>query len=126
MMRNDSKAILDDILSRWHSWSRGYSPLAVVAVDPMFRGEISRSGWDTSDDIIDAQLNGKIMEAVEFQVGEMKDPYRSAIHITARNCATGRSVWSSPRLPTDPLERGAIVVAARDQLTQRLMAAGVM
>lgn len=125
-MQNDSKAILDDILSRWHSHCKGYSPLPVIGVDPIFRGEITRSGWDSADDIMDAQLNRKIMDAVDFQVSEMKDPYRAAIHITARNCSTGRSVWLSPRLPADPLARGVIVVEARSQLTRRLMSVGVM
>ena len=126
MMRDDSKSILDDILSRWHSFCRGYSALAVVAVDPMFRGEISRSGWDSADDIMDAAINIKIMEAVDFQVSEMKDPYRTAIYFNARNCATGKSVWFSPRLPVDPLERGKIVIEARSQLIDRLMSAGVI
>ena len=125
-MRDDSKAILDDVLARWHQWARGYSPLAVVQVDPAFRGEISRSGWDSQDDINDAEINGKIMEAVDFQVSEMTEPHRSAIYENARNCVTGHSVWKSPRLPVDPLERGIIVMKARNMLMRRLMAAGAM
>jgi len=66
------------------------------------------------------------MEAMDFHVYEMEDPYRSAILILARNCYTGRSVWLSPRLPKDPLDRAQIVGQARTMLTRRLMAAGVM
>ena len=126
MMHNDSKAILDDILSCWHAHCKGYSPLDVVAVDPMFRGEINRSGWDSADDILDAQINSKIMKSVDFQVSEMKDPHRSAIYVTARNLHAGNSVWCSPRLPADPMERAVIVGEARQQITVRLMACGVM
>ena len=125
-MHNDSKAILDDILGRWHAYCKGYSAMAVVGVDPMFRGEINRSGWDSSDDIMDAAINKKIMEAVDFQVSEMIDPYRTAIHMAARNCYTGVSVWRSPRLPSDPLERGVIVGDARAKLTTRLINVGVI
>ena len=125
-MKDDSKAILDDILSRWHAHCKGYSPLDVVGVDPLFRDKISRSGWDSSDDILDAQINGKIMDAVEFQVSEMKEPHRSAIYLTARNLHTGNSVWNSPRLPTDPMERAGIVVDARVMLIKRLVFCGVM
>ena len=125
-MRDDSKAIFDDVLARWHLWARGYSPLAVVQVDPAFRGEISRSGWDSQDDINDAEINCKIMEAVDFQVSEMLDPHRTAIYFNARNCATGRSVWTSPRLPNDSIERGVIVMEARNQLMSRLISAGVL
>ena len=125
-MRDDSKAIFDDVLARWHCWARGYSPLALVQVDPAFRGEISRSGWDSQDDINDAEINGKIMEAVDFNVDQLEEPFRSAIYILARNCYTGRSVWSSPRLPADPLERGVIVMEARNKLMRRLISAGVL
>ena len=126
MMRDDSKAIFDDVLARWHLWARGYSPLAVVQVDPAFRGEISRSGWDSQDDINDAEINSKTMEAVDFQVSEMIEPHRSAIYENARNCVTGNSVWKSPRLPADPLERGVILMEARNQLMRRLIFAGVL
>ena len=100
--------------------------MAVIAVDPMFRGEVNRSGWDSSDDILDAQINAKIMESVDFEVSEMKEPHRSAIYVTARNLHAGNSVWRSPRLPADPMERAVIVGEARQQITTRLMACGVM
>jgi hypothetical protein len=125
-MIDESRAILDDILSRWHAHCRGYSVLDVVGVDPLFRDKICRSGWDSSDDILDAQINGKIMDAVEFQVGEMKEPHRSAIHVIARNLYAGNSVWSSPRLPIDPTARAVVMGEARQQITARLMACGVM
>lgn len=126
MMQDDSKAILDDILSRWHSWAKGYSPVPVCGADPMFRNNKSPNQWDTVDEVIDEQITSKIMQAVDFQVGEMKDPYRSAIYILARNCATGRNVWLSPRLPADLMARTAIVQEARLQLTKRLMNVGVI
>lgn len=126
MMQDDSKAILDDILSRWHSWAKGYSPVPVCGADPMFRNNKSPNQWDTVDEVIDEQITSKIMQAVDFQVGEMKDPYRSSIYILARNCATGRNVWLSPRLPKELMARTAIVQEARSQLTRRLMNVGVM
>lgn len=126
MMHNDSKAILEDILARWHSHCKGYSAVPVCGADPMFRNAKSRSGWDSADDVMDAQINAKIMKAVDFQVGEMKEPHRSAVYELARNLHSGVSVWKSPRLPRDPLERGVIVVEARQQITKRLMAAGII
>ena len=123
-MHNDSKAILDDILGRWHAWAKGYSAVPVCSADPMFRDAKSRGGWDSADDVLDAAINSKIMKAVDFQVSEMQEPHRTAIYVTARNLHTGNSVWSSPRLPTDPLARGVIVVEAKAMLTRRLMAAG--
>lgn len=126
MMQDDSKAILDDILSRWHSWAKGYSPVPVCGADPMFRNNKSPNQWDTVDEVIDEQITSKIMQAVDFHATQLAEPYRTAIYILARNCYTGRSVWLSPRLPADALERGKIVASARAQMIKRLTTAGVM
>lgn len=126
MMKDDSKAILDDILSRWHQWAKSYSVVRVAGSDPMFRNAKAGRGWDSADDIIDNEINGDIMKAIDFEVSEMQDPHRTAIYFNARNCATGRHVWNSPRLPVDPQERALIVVEARNLLMRRLMAAGVI
>jgi hypothetical protein len=133
-MHNDSAAILDDLLSRWHHWMKG-KPLNGVdrLDDPMFRDTANRSGWDSSSDIIDADLLSHTMRAIDFQVsgdgrgqGGMQEPYRAAIYCIARNCYTGRKVWMSPRLPQDPEERGVLLLEARNMLTIRLISAGVM
>lgn len=126
-MMNDSRYILDDLLRQWHSYCKGYSPIPTCGADPMFRNVRSRSGYDTADDIIEGGLHGSTMEAIDFQVDQMQDPHRSAIHELARNLWAGASVWKHPRLSEmDALERGTVVAEARNQLTRRLMQAGVM
>lgn len=125
-MRDDSRAILDDLLARWHHYCKYFSPVPVSGADPMFRNAVSSKGWDNTSDIAEDAVNGAQMKAIDFHVSEMADPHRAAIHVLARNCYTGRSVWISPRLPADALERGVIVLEARNQLTRRLMAAGVL
>lgn len=126
MMHNDSHAILDDLLSRWHSWARGYMPVPTCGADPMFRNAKSGKGWDSTSDVIEDEINGKMMKAIDFHVSEIPDPHRSAIYALARNLSTGRNVWVSPRLPRDQFERAEIVGQARTILTRRLMSAGVM
>ena len=125
-MMNDSRLILDDILSRWHSWARNYKANQQTPRDPVFRDAKSGRGWDSTDEIIEDEITNSMMEAVDFQVGEMKDPHRAAIYVLARNLSTGRSVWLSPRLPVDPVERAAVVAEARSQITKRLLDVGVM
>lgn len=125
-MMNDSAAILDDLLSRWHSHCRAYKANQQTPRDPMFRDTKSGRGWDSTDEIIEDEIHGSMMEAIDFQVSEMQDPHRAAIYALARNLSTGRSVWLSPRLPQDPLQRATIVAEARTQITKRLMAVGVM
>lgn len=125
-MHNDSKAILDDILSRWHHHCKHFSPVPVSGADPMFRMAKSSRHWKTEEQVRESEIDANIMKAVDFHVGEMQDPHRAAIHITARNCYTGHSVWISPRLPANQEERAVIVLEARNMLTRKLMAAGVM
>jgi len=125
-MHNDSHQILDDILSRWHSWAKNYKANQQTPRDPVFRDAKSGRGWDSTDEIIEDEITNSMMEAVDFQVGEMRDPHRAAVYVLARNLSTGRHVWLSPRLPADPLERAAVVAEARNVLTRKLMACGVM
>ena len=125
-MHNDSAAILDDLLSRYHHWAKGYMPVPVCSADPMFRNAKAGRSYDSTDEIIEDELNGKTMQAIDFHIGEIVEPYRAALYVLARNCYTGRSVWMSPRLPKDAQERGVVIGQARTMLTARLMAAGVM
>lgn len=125
-MMNDSAAILDDLLSRWHSHCRAYKANQQTPRDPIFRDTKSGRGWDSTDEIIEDEIHGSMMEAIDFQVSEMQDPHRAAIYVLARNLSTGRNVWISPRLPEAPLERARVVEEARGQITKRLMAVGVM
>lgn len=122
---------LDSLLAEWHRWQKGYSPVPTCSADPMFRNAKSSKGWDSADDVIQDELHGSTMEAIEAQVSELPDvdqtqPYRSAIYAIARNMHVGASVWSSPRLPRDPMERGVVIMEARNALTIRLIKAGVM
>lgn len=125
-MHNDSAEILNDLLSRFHAWSRSYSPVPVCGADPMFRNAKSGKGWDSTSDVIEDELMGSTMKAIEFHIGEMTDPHRSAVYVLARNLYTGRNVWLSPRLPQDAQQRAQIVADARIMLTRRLISAGVM
>jgi hypothetical protein len=127
MMRNDSDAILDDILIRWHQWpgagkvGRGFNNRALVCGD--YR--TSRQ-YDDSNGALDDDLENRRMSQVDFEVSQMKDPHRAAIYCLARALVIGAQVFNSPRLPADRAERDAIVRQARALLTNRLLASGVM
>lgn len=125
-MQDDSHVILDDLLSRWHSWARGYKIVPSCGADPMFRNAKSPHSATSAGEVTDNVVERHQMEAVDFQVGEMKDMHRIAISFHARNCCTGRNVWLSPRLPKDPSERARILGEAKSILTEKLRIAGVM
>jgi hypothetical protein len=125
-MNNDAHQILDDILSAWHRWAQGYQHVGGVSSSPMFRNAKTSRGWDTVDEIVNAEIDGDQMKAVDFHVMQLCDVYRTALQINARNLATGRSVWTSVRLPAKPEERAVILSEARTGLTVRLRDAGIL
>lgn len=125
MMRDESDAILDDLLSRWHGFCRGYQP-GEHSANPMFKDSLRGKGEQTIEAIAEDQLWAGVFKAMDFHVSQMEEPFRTAIYLNARNCYTGRSVWQSPRLPTDVIERAEIVAKARSQIRTRLQLAGVM
>lgn len=136
-LRSEHDAKLDDLLACWHRWQLGFSPVPTSSASPQFRNVKSAKTWDSTSDAYDQDLEHRQMEAVECQVNELPDDdgkakggpnraYRSAIHAHARNLHVGRSVWASPRLPTDPMERAVVLLEARNLLTRRLCDAGVM
>lgn len=128
---SETAGALNDLLVRWHRWQAGFSPVPTCSADPMFRNVKSGKTWDSTHQVIRDELDGSTMEAIDFHVGElpdvpMKQPYRSAIYMIAKNLHARANVWESARVPKDPLERGVIYMEARNMLIRRLMAAGVM
>lgn len=125
MVRDDSDAILDDMLARWHGFCKGYAPGAQVA-NGVFRDALRAKGEQTLEAISEDTYWANVFEALDFHVPEMKEPWRAAIYITARNCYTGKRVWLSPRLPKDRQHCAEIIQQARGQLIRRLVGCGVM
>lgn len=121
------QAELDDILSRWHHWqssyrgTRGFNSHSLVTGD--FR--VSRQ-WDDQNGALDADIESDQMQCVDFQVSEMIEPYRAAIHVQARGLSVGYMVFNNPRLPSDPVERDRVFGQARTMLIDRLTRAGIM
>jgi hypothetical protein len=123
---NDTRYRLDDLLAEWHQWCRGFSIVGQHGTAPMFNGLVSSKQWDSESDVLDDHLHSSQMVAFDFHVNELEPLYRTAIGIQARNLVTGRSVWTSARLPTDLEERAAILATARNILINRLTNAGIL
>lgn len=125
-MKDDTRELLDDILRRWHNWSAGYRAIADVGSSPMFRQAKSGRQYESQYEIAEHQLDDSAMEAVDFHVYELSADHRTALQINARNIATGRSVWTSARLPADLQARAVLLGAARAALAGRLVEAGIL
>ena len=121
------QAGLDEVLCRWHQWqgkavlTRGMNRRSLVVGDYQPEG-----GYRVDDDAVDARTEHETMKVVDFQVREMADPYRTAIHVIARAVTVGVTVFSSQRLPQDRAALDAICTEARRQAIARLVRVGVL
>ena len=126
MMQNDIDSILDALLIDWHCWASNFRHLSQSGSCAMFTDVKSSRQWQDADEVLDCAKHNLTMKALDFHINELEPNHRTAIQIKARNLYTGVSVWTSARLPADPLERTAILMAAKSALITRLNAAGVM
>ena len=126
MMRNDIDSILDALLTDWHCWASNFRHVSQSGSCAMFTDVKSSRQWQDADEVLDNAKHNLTMKALDFHINELEPNYRTAIQIKARNLFTGRSVWTSARLPTDPQARAVILMTAKNLLMARLSAAGVM
>ena len=125
LQQAERDATLDDILSRWHHWQRrdkvtdGHSGRAST-----FGESLTSRQYDDVNGALDDELETQTMRQVDFEVSEINDPWRSALHALARSLYTGTAVFHSPRI--QPQDRARITSEAREKMASRLIAAGVM
>jgi len=125
-MMNDSYEILNSLMCDWHRWAMGYQHVGGINTSPMFREVKNGRQWDTIDEIIDGDIENSRMEAIDHIIMGLCDVFRTSLQIQARNLYTGRSVWSSARLPQDMGERQQILADARMALSAKLRDAGIL
>lgn len=118
---------LDSLLCQWHQWAesergvRGYASRALVC------GEYRSSRqYDDVSGALDDELDRVTMKAIDFNVREMAEPYRTGIYCLAKALVTGVAVFRSPRLPESDQARRMVVAQARNILTARLISSGVL
>lgn len=125
-MKDESRYVLDDLLSCWFRWMQASGDGFGHKTSAMFHDVRSGRQWDSENDVTDSSLHNAQMQTVDFCVDQLEPMHRTAINLQARNLATGYSVWTSARLPQDLEARAIVVRDARELLTGKLMAAGVM
>ena len=123
----ETREVISDLLSRWHLWSSSHRYGAGDAtVNAACRMARASRQYDDENGSLDAQIDVALMEALDAQIDEIPQPWRTALLLQARNLATGAAVWSSPRLPADDAARRAVLVEARRQLAARLARANLL
>lgn len=126
-MQADIDNILNDLLAKWHRYCAGYSyGKGYPSTDVSCRQSRTSRQYDYENGAMDASVDNAIMEAFDAAMDRVDQPWRTALSVQARNLHTGSAVWSSPRLPADPMERGVILLEARNKLMKALASCGVL
>ena len=87
---------------------------------PSTRGWLASRQWDDQNGAFETDERGQVAKLVGAIVDRMEEPYRTALYILARNRATGRDVWHSPRIPSDRDERAWLVADAVAKFAERV------
>lgn len=125
-MKNDTDAILDDLLSRWHNWSKHTADRAgLPGKAPAFGQSLSNSQFDWENGIEDDYVERRIMQGFDAAMSKISGEQFTALTFEARNLSTGRQVWLSPRLPTGEALQ-ALRQQARATLARELAKDGVI
>lgn len=125
-MQDDSDALLNDLLSRWHRYSISTPPdIGYYKANPSCRLYRASRQYDAENGARDSDTEASIMEAVDHAIEMMEQPWSTAVQLNARNLATGITVWISPRLPADDIERAHLLMHARAKLLILLELGGV-
>lgn len=119
-------AELDDLLILWHNHLM-HGGIVRKCKSSSVGGLYSTSRqYDDVNGALDDILELRKVSAVDFAVSEMVDPYRAAMHMQAKALTLGITVFVSPRMPADPVEREKVTKMARRILWRNLARAGVV
>lgn len=118
----DTPDDLADLLTVW--WrAEQRSELAALGMPrecPSTRGFRSTALWNAENDDDVGWYWPAAVRAVASAVDALPGVQRAAVHVAARNLATGAQVWVSSRLPADPAARDAVFAGAFSALRHAL------
>ncbi len=133
MLDKTTKDTLDSLLSDWHHWAKKTTLVPQAGKCAMFSQAQTPRHWDTTADIDDAAIQQSTMEALDFAIlgdakgfGGLNEPQRTAVCFYAKNLSARVSVWISPRLPENQIERQAIINDGLSELAVKLKIVGVL
>ena len=126
-MQNAIDDFLNSLLAQWHQWGmrcsmgKGYPTRDLTC-----RAAHASRQYDDVNGALDTDIDNSVMEAFDHAAYRVPQPWLTALQIQAKNLSTGASVWRSPRLPVDTLERAILTTEARNKLMRELMKDGVL
>ena len=126
-MQNELDSLLNSLLVQWHKWGtrcsmgRGYPARNLTC-----QGAHASRQYDDENGALDAEIDSGVMEAFDHAAYRVPQPWLTALQFQAKNLSTGVSVWRSPRLPVDLMERAVLTTEARNKLMRELMKDGIL
>ena len=91
-----------DLLTLWWRYESQYNPVRGFSPEcSSTRGYRASRQYDDSNEAMETDLRGRKAREVGHIIANIPDPWRTALHIFARNRVLGIDVWSSPKLPGD-------------------------
>ena len=128
-----TKDTLDQLLADWHQWSKKTAIVSMPGKCAMFSQAQTPRHWDSTADIDDEAIARSTMDALDFAIlgdikgyGGLQEPQRTAVCFYAKNLSAKVSVWVSPRLPENQIERQTIVNEGLCSVAKKLHALGVI
>jgi len=127
MVQNELDTLLNDLLVKWHIYCSRYQfGKGYPSTDVTCRQSRTSKQYDYDNGAMDATVDDAIMAAFDAAMDKVEQPWRTALSVQARNLRTGANVWNSPRLPSNAIERAAILIEARNILLMVLARDGIL
>lgn len=127
MMQSDIQNILSGMLADWHQWSTHTAARSGLPGRAAGFGQSrSNSQYDWESGVESELVDRRIMEGFDAAIQRIEQPWLTALQFEARNLAVRYQVWSSPRLPSNQIEREALILEARNRLLKELAKDGVL
>lgn len=126
-MQSDIDSLVSSLMVQWHQWgSRSTFGKGYPAASASCKAARTSRQYDDANGSLDARLDDSVMEAFDAAAYRVPQPWLTALQFQARNMSSGASVWQSPRLPVDAMERAVLTMEARNKLMKELMRDGVL
>lgn len=124
MTRDDPAIGREDLIEAlvfWWRYEKSWSPVEGYPTEcPSTMGYRTSRQYDDGNGAMETDSRGRWAQQIGAAVDRVPQPHRTALQFLARNRATGVSVWRSPRLPADDVERLQLVADAVDMLAREL------
>lgn len=113
-------------LGLWHRWSKASERAAsgYARVSAGFASYRTSRQYDDANGSLDDEADMSLARGVDQCVGRIADPWRTALHVEARNVDAPARVWATARIDLEELKR--VTQEARQKLWDELRKAGLL